>query len=170
MKSVYALELGVGGREAKHPRELQKGTLCLEFVLLDFWLHLGSASLSCIFSLPSFLFSPTHPWSNPLPLPSTAGGWGGAAALFTGPAVFLIWGEAQRAGTSAEVLVSGWVPSRTAGLQAASLGPSIYPRVLPPPSAAPLAGSCSAPLRTCLQFSSRGEVQATAESRERLSP
>lgn len=78
--SVYAW-----GRKKK-PNILgkcRKG-LCLECVLLDFWLHLGSASLSCISSLPSFHFSPIHAWSNPPPLPSTAGGWGRTAALLTG--------------------------------------------------------------------------------------
>ena len=50
-------------------------------------------------------------------------------------------------------------------LQAASLGQGP-----PATSAAPLARRRSAPLCTCLQFSSRGEVQTTSESRELLSP
>ena len=89
----------------------------MECVLLDFWLHLGSASLSCISSLPSFHFSPIHAWSNPPPCPPQLEVGVGLQPCSQAVAlcVFLIWGNTQRAGPSAEALASGWVPSSTAG-------------------------------------------------------
>ena len=107
----------------------------MECVLLDFWLHLGSASLSCIFSLSSFRFSPTHPWSNPPPLPphSWRLGWGCSPVhrQFS-PCVFLIRGKTQSGDQCRGVGLWVGAPQHRR-LQAASLGLSVYTMVLPPP-------------------------------------
>lgn len=118
--------------------------------------------------LLSFL---THPClEQPPTLPSAAGGWGGAAALLTGSCPVCVPDLGKHTESGAQCRGVGlWVGAlQHRRLQAASLGLSVYTRVLPPPPP-PLLLSGALFLCVCSQFSIQGEVQTTSESRAPVS-